>query len=122
MPVKSVPIVLSDGKERELRFDYNALVRLEDELGFSVSEIGKLMAGTGSLKQIRAILWAALSHADKALNVEEVGALIDLAKLGEIAGKIAEAFQGAFPVEEEPKKGSGPNPEKSESPGTGENT
>jgi hypothetical protein len=122
MPVRAIPIELNDGKRRELRFDFNALVRMETELKMQIGEIGALMAGAGSLGHIRAIVWAGLSHAERGLSLEDVGNLIDLDKLGYIAGKIAEAFEAAFPVDREPKKDDGPKPESGESPGTGQAT
>jgi hypothetical protein len=127
MPVKAVPIVLNDGKPRELRFDFNSLVKIEDELKLSIAEIGKIIAGVGSMRQIRAILWAGLSHSGEKLTVEDVGNFIDLSgdregSLAYIAGKLSEAFMAAFPIEKEPKKDDGPKPEKKENPGTGQNT
>jgi len=119
MPTKSVPIKLSDGKERELRLDYNALCRAERALNVFGIDIGKALAGSVGLSALRAILWAGLSHEDKTLTEEKVGELIDLAELPYIGQKIAEAFAAAFPAEAASKKEGGPTPGKS---GTSGNT
>ena len=97
---ESIPIELG-GKTRHLRFDFNAMVALEEELKISIMEIGTILSGAVKLKDIRAILWAGLIHEDPALTPRDVGALIggvnDLAMLGE---KIRDAFEAAFPPPE----------------------
>lgn len=119
MPVKSIPITLNDGKERHLRYDYNALCLLEGELKISIVDIGRIMASSGTLTQIRAILWAGLIHEDEGLTQKDVGNLIEPKEFPAVAKKIAEAFEAAFPVEADSKKGEGLKPEES---GTGSNT
>ena len=113
MPTKSIPIVLGDGKQRQLRLGFNALCRIEQALRISGSDIAKALAGSVSLSVIRTILWAGLSHEDTSLTEEAVGELIDLAQLTYIGQKIAEAVEAAFPAEAASKKEDGPTPGKS---------
>jgi len=103
MPKKSVPITLG-GKTRHLRYDFNALVALEKELGLPISDIGNLAAGSVSLSDLRAFIWASLLHENKDLTPEEVGEWLDFSVVGEIADKVSEAFTGAFPDIEDTEK------------------
>jgi len=101
MPIKSVPITLADGKLRHLRYDFNALCDLEDNLGIPISELGKkLTAKTVALKPIRAIVHAGLIHEDEELTIKEVGNLIgDIMqgdKLAELVKSIMEAMEASF--------------------------
>ena len=86
------------GQTRQLRYDFNALVALEDELKISIADIGMLLSGSVKLKDLRAILWAGLIHADESLTPKEVGAMIgsveDMKVLGEA---IRQAIEAAFP-------------------------
>lgn len=102
MPKESVSIELG-GKVRHLRYTFNALVALEDELGIPISEIGEILAKP-RLKPIRALIWASLLHEDKTLSPEDVGEMLDPERLGEIAEKVGEAFMLAFPDAEDASK------------------
>lgn len=115
---KSVPIVLADGKTHHIRFDYNALCALEDELKISIAEIGAVLSGPVGLKQIRAILWAGLLHEDDTLIVKDIGTLVDLDKMAELAEAIGNALNVAFGSKKaDQKKEPGP-----ETPGIGESS
>ena len=106
MPTKSIPIQLD--KQRHLRFDFNALCALEDELGLSIAKLGNIVAGSVGLKDLRAIVWAGLIHEDESLTVKDVGNFLEiefrLGKIAEIGDKIRQAFEIAFPAEKEGKK------------------
>lgn len=110
MPIKSVPVTLADGKLRHLRYDFNALCDLEDNLGIPISELGKKLTGkTVALKTIRAIVHAGLVHEDEDLTVREVGELIGNMlqgdKLAELAKLLTEAMEGAFGTAGDGKNG-----------------
>ena len=95
----SVPVELG-GKTRHLRFSFNALVALEDELGIPISEIGDVLSGSVKLRDLRSLIWAGLLHEDKTLSTEDVGEWLDFSILEVVAGKLRDAFEAAFPVEE----------------------
>lgn len=75
-------------KERNIYFDLNALVRLE-ELGVDVATLGNGV----KMSQIRAILFAGLMHEDKELTLEEVGALVTMENMSEVSEAIGKAMQ-----------------------------
>ena len=109
MTKKTVPIVLSDGKTRHLRFDFNALIALEETLGISIANLKDAMAGPGMLKAVRGILWAGLIHEDEALTLRVAGELIDAAKINEISAAVMDALSTAFGTAEgEPKNAETP--------------
>lgn len=59
------------GKERTLRYDYNALADLEERAGLSIQAL--LDDQRLGLATVRAILWAGLRHRDKGLTPAQVG-------------------------------------------------
>jgi len=96
MPKQYASIKLG-GRVRHLRYDFNALVALEEVLGSPMSEVGNLVSGSVRLKDLRAIIWAGLLHEDRDITEEDVGNWIDLNKLGDIADKVREAFELMMP-------------------------
>ena len=89
---KSVTIELD--KARNLRYGINALVKVEELTGKSIT---KLDLENISMKDLRAILFAGLYHEDLDLTPEKVGTLIDEhSDIGKIAEKLGEAFGLAF--------------------------
>jgi len=106
---KGVQIELG-GRMRTFRFDFNALCLLEDALGISITEIGKVMSGAVKLKVMRSIVWAALQHEDETLTPKDVGKLLDPADMGKVAEAIRKAFELAFRVEGDQKKAAGTPP------------
>lgn len=111
---KSVPIVLADGKTHNLRYDYNALCEIEDEIGISVDDVGKVIAEKPKLKHIRSILRAGLIYEEPGLTQKSVGKYIELDNVAAISQAILDALTIAFNLEG--KKAEGPEPE---TPGTG---
>ena len=67
-------VVALDGKERHLRFTFNALCRMEQSLGTSVNNI--ILSGLAGFVEVRALMWAALLDETPNLTVEEAGNLI----------------------------------------------
>ena len=97
---ESVNIELG-GKTRQLRYDFNALVALEDELNISIQDIGKLLGGAVKLRDLRAILWAGLIHDDATLTPKAVGAMINGVKeMADLGKAIRAAIEAAFPPTE----------------------
>jgi hypothetical protein len=128
VPKETVSITLKDGKPRHLRYDYNALCALEEEYGMAfdnLKELQDIIAKPGrNLRTFRFLLWAGLSHEDSALTVQQVGALIDLDRTGEIGQKLVEAIVIGLNVEPgEVKNSEAPDQGKqTESPGAGATT
>ena len=70
---RSVLVVLD--RERHLRYDFNALVDLEQALGITLAQIPQTTGALG-LTHLRAFMWPGLRHEDDALTVRTVGTLI----------------------------------------------
>lgn len=100
MAKKTVTIELD--KARNLRYGMNALVKVEELTGKSIT---KLDLENLSMKDLRTIMFAGLHHEDKDLTPEKVGELIDdYSDIGTIAGKLGEAFTIAFGGDEKTLK------------------
>lgn len=112
MPVKSVPIVLNDGKTRQLRFEWEALENLERELGLSIFELGPdIIAGKVGVTKMAVVIWAGLSFDEKNLQLSDVRKLLDSSEFLSYTGKIAEALESVF-EEKKVKNATGSNPKK----------
>lgn len=101
---KEFPIDLD--KERHLRLDLNAFCLLEDAYGdaFAVLE----GAEKGSIKALRAVVWAGLAHEDEALTEKEVGRMINPGNLAEVSQTIQEIIGYYLP---DPKNSPSPAPD-----------
>jgi len=86
-------------KERTLLFDLNTLVDLEEEYGDI--EVAFEGLSSGKMKPTRKLLWIALKHEDENLTEMEVGKLIPLNKVGEIATKLKETLTVSIPESNE---------------------
>lgn len=95
--IKTVPIMLD--KERHLKFDLNAFAELEEAYG-NIEEALKAME-KGSIKALRAVLWAGLIHEDENLTQKDVGALIGLTDLEDLAKSLSTAMQSHLPQPKE---------------------
>jgi len=114
MAKRKVPILLADGKPRNLLYNFNALIELVETLGVDIMNIQAALTGPGALKAIRGILWAGLIHEDESLNLKATGNLIDMTKIQEITKAITTALTLAFGV----PNGGPKNAEPPESPAT----
>lgn len=76
-------------KERTLKFDLNALIDVEDELGFPLAELGERGV---TIKALRSLLFAGLSHEDSELTVRQVGSLITMDNIGEVQDALTKAM------------------------------
>ena len=99
---KGVPLILGD-KEYKLVYDLNAFAELEELYG----EIEEAMDALerGSIKAIRAILWAGLlrensdSQGNALLTPRQVGAMLDIADLARITEPLGQALKESMPEE-----------------------
>lgn len=90
-------VILSDGKERKLKFTLNALALLEDGYGTVEKAFDELEKN--SMKAIRLILWAGLTWEDPNITEMEVGNLIDITTMGDVVESLGEAFENDMPEE-----------------------
>ena len=106
MPDYAVPITLGDGKERHLRYDWNALEALEETAGISLDSLQAVMSDPKQrMRNLRLVLWAGLIHEDETLTPKRVGQLMTpLSDASEWGEKITDAFKAAFDTDDgEPK-------------------
>ena len=81
------------GQTRQLRFDLNALVELEERLKINIGEIQSVAA---SARTIRAMIWTGLLHADATLTEQQVGAWITGENFVLVTQRAMEALAQAF--------------------------
>lgn len=96
---KEVKLTLSDGVERTVKFDLNALAELEDRYGTVDAAFEAL--DSNSIKAVRFVLWAGLVHEDPELTEQKVGSLIDIKYLQELMGTLGEAMSNDLPSDEQ---------------------
>lgn len=97
---KLIPVMLD--RERHLKFDLNAFAELEDLYG-DINTAFEAMQ-KGSIKAIRAMLWAGLVHEDKDLTLEKVGEMVHLGNVNEVMNAITQAISEAMPKVDEAEK------------------
>lgn len=90
--VASVKITLD--KVRSLWIDFNALILIEEILGGSV--LSAEMWSNMKIRDLRAVLRAALLHEDPALTEEEVGKLVHIKNLKAVMNALGQAWTIAF--------------------------
>ena len=98
LPGRGIEITLD--RARILRLDFNALCALNKATGENPLD-GKFWEGFDNPVKLRATLWAALIHEDAKLSIEQVGAMMEVSQVGEIAQALAAAVNAAMPA---PKK------------------
>lgn len=94
------PVFIELDTQRELRFGTNVFIKIEDQLGVSLSALDtdKL-----SYRQARTLLFVPLHEQDKTLTPELVGNMIDKAGITYCMEKVSEAIKSAIEVEESAK-------------------
>ncbi len=107
-PPKPVEVIFYDANgepfTKTLVYDLNAFAELEELFG-SVDEAMTAME-KGSIKAVRALLWAGLIHAhlddndQPTLKIKEVGKWIQIPMLEGLSKKIEKALKGALPEAE----------------------
>lgn len=91
-------------KERNLFFDFNALIELEKKYG----SVSAAMSGIKDLKieNMRDMIWAGLLHEDETLTPKQVGKWLNMGNVEYIAETIMEAMGVQMPKPEgEPQSG-----------------
>lgn len=87
-------VVVTLDRERELRYDMNALSELEAKFG-GLQGIFEIET---SLANIRFLLWAGLIHEDDALTEKQVGKLADTTRLKEYSEAVSCSLERALPL------------------------
>jgi hypothetical protein len=94
--IKPIPVTLD--KERTLLYDFNAFIELEEIYG-DINKVFKGLEGM-KIKPIRDMIWAGLLHEDENLTPKQVGKMLNMANVQEIATKIMEALGVSLPEQE----------------------
>jgi hypothetical protein len=98
--VRQKPVTIELGNKKwQLLYDLNAFAELEEMYGSVEKAMDELEKGT--LKAIRAILWAGLVHQDETLTQKEVGKLITLDKLESVSIAMSKALEISLPKPEQ---------------------
>lgn len=95
--VKTVKIDLD--RERELRFDFNALSLFEETTG--LNSLDTSIWQSLNARNLTTMLWAALKHDDPSLTREQVGAMIHTGNIGYVTERITEAYKSSTPDNQE---------------------
>lgn len=98
-------VLIELDRHRNIRLTTNALVKVEEVLNTSLSQMGTSIG----LKEIRALLWAGLLHEDKTLTLETTGDLIDEADFEYVSTKVGEAINLSLGIKERQGKEEDPN-------------
>lgn len=96
--LKNKGITIKLDKQRHLLFDLNAFCELEEKFGNIQNAFEAL--DKGSMKGIRALLYAALAYEDDILTEKQVGQFITMENIGEVSNKISEALGNSIPETE----------------------
>ena len=84
-------VTINLDKPRTLRYGINALVKVEDLTGKSITALDLSHVG---IKDLLIIVYAGLCHVDKTLTLEKVGDLIDeYSNITEIAEKLVKPLR-----------------------------
>lgn len=94
---KSISVMLDT--ERHLKFDLNAFACLEELYG-SIPEALQALE-KGSIKAVRALLWAGLLHEDENLTERQVGSFVGMENLQSISESINAALMNSLPTNEQ---------------------
>lgn len=81
-----VTLTLSDGRERTFKYTLNAFAEMEDRYG-SVQEAMDMLEKE-NMKAVIFMIWVGLIHEDEKLTEKQVGNLIEIQDLKEIAEKM----------------------------------
>src|SRR5690349_20967223 len=88
------PIKLHLDRERELNFDLNAMVTLEEEFGVDTTQPGAFRMG--NLKELRRLLWIGLLYEDPAITEQEAGHLVHLGNIEAVGQAIRQGLSQAL--------------------------
>jgi hypothetical protein len=89
-------VTIQMDKERHIKYGFNALIALEQELGRPITSLGD---GEFSMKDLRSMFYVGLKWEDKDLTYDAVGDAMDSALeengIDYLSAKLSEALQGA---------------------------
>ncbi len=90
-----------EGKPLTLVLDFNALCAFEGEVGENAqTRLDRLEKGSGSLSDMRALLWAMLQTHHSDMTLIDAGRVIGEG-MSEVSAALASAFAAAMPVDGE---------------------
>lgn len=93
--IRNKGITVNLDKERKLNFDLNAFCELEEMFG-DIDKAFKAL-DKGSMKAVRALLYAGLVSDDETLTLKQVGSMINIGNIEEISKMISEALNNSMP-------------------------
>lgn len=76
-------------REREIKFDLNALEMVEELSGQTLDKATKNL----NMKTLKVLLFSGLMHEDAELTLEQVGALVTIENLKEVSNALNECFR-----------------------------
>lgn len=114
---EKIPIKFDDGTTRNLYFDFNSFVELEERTGRQLLN-GELF-NMKSAKDIRLLLYVGLIHEAPDLTPHDVGKLINMRNIHAIEKAIRQAIDGAMPDEDESAEDGQGNVTQTQAIGTG---
>ena len=88
-------IIELEGASYPIRYTLNAFAELEDKYGTVENAMSALQKG--SIKAVRAILWAGMIYKHPSLTELEVGAMIDMDDMARLSDVITLAITGSLP-------------------------
>lgn len=91
-PTEPIPIILSDGKERHLRYTLRAMRILKEKFGASL-----LAGGISELDEDRLPALIAAGLIEQDLTTDQVEDLVDTRALTYLVGQVVKAFAGDTP-------------------------
>ena len=89
-------VIVNLDRPRALLLDLNAMCKFEKVAGRSLFD-GSALGSNMSASDIRVLLWACLLRDDPTLTLEQVGSLISVNNMAEVASKLNESFEAAIP-------------------------
>lgn len=84
------------GQEREIRFNFNALCRLEEQFGREPFDNPQAFFENSTPVKVRGFVYAALSGADPGITLEQVGAWLTVENMGRVLEAVIGAFNDSF--------------------------
>lgn len=106
-PTNGVAVTLKDGKERKLRYDWEALEQAEQVLGAAgVLDLAARL-DLWNMRAISTLVWLGMRHAEPDLTHQQVVGLLDSRQLNALVVAVTEAMTLAMPEKAKTKGGDG---------------
>lgn len=93
-------MIIFQGKEYPLKFDFNALCKVEDVLNISIADLET----NSSLRVLRVLVWAGLLDAIPNLTIEEAGEACQETGLDNLQELVTDSLESAFGGKSDSKK------------------